>query len=100
MTSSCGVSVMKVATLEQQVANLERQRQQEAASLKGSAEHMQREMQGHCTNLQAQLEAFQVLFLRLLCHNRKQRMTSSNYVVLQYFFSPVLSHDFCLTFII
>ena len=51
---------MKVATLEQQVAHLERQRQQEAASLRGSAEHMQREMQGHCTNLQAQLEALQV----------------------------------------
>jgi len=50
----------QVATLEQQVANLERQRQQEAASLRGSAEHMQREMQGHCTNLQAQLDAFQV----------------------------------------
>ena len=46
--------------MEQQVANLERQGQQEAASLRGSAEHMQREMQGHCTNLQAQLEALQV----------------------------------------
>ena len=52
--------VMKVATLEQQVAKLERQGQQEAASLRGSSEHMQREMQGHCTNLQAQLEALQV----------------------------------------
>lgn len=65
----CGVSnesrssdLSQVATLEQQVANLERQRLQEAASLRGSAEHMQREMQGHCTNLQAQLDAFQVPF--------------------------------------
>ena len=57
---------MKVATLEQQVANLERQRQQEAASLRGSSEHMQREMQGHCTNLQAQMEALQVPPLRPL----------------------------------
>ena len=51
---------VQVATLEQQVANLERQRHQEAASLRASSEHMQREMQGHCTNLQAQLDAFQV----------------------------------------
>ena len=51
---------LQVATLEQQVANLERQRQQEASSLRASSEHMQREMQGHCTNLQAQLDAFQV----------------------------------------
>ncbi|KAA6422405.1 MAG: hypothetical protein FRX49_07580 [Trebouxia sp. A1-2] len=54
----------QVATLEQQVANLERQRQQESASLRGSAEHMQREMQGHCTNLQAQLDAFQEMMER------------------------------------
>ncbi|DBB04616.1 TPA: hypothetical protein ACH3X1_012686 [Trebouxia sp. C0004] len=54
----------QVATLEQQVANLERQRLQEAASLRGSAEHMQREMQGHCTNLQAQLDAFQEMMER------------------------------------
>ena len=50
----------QVATLEHQAANVERQRQQETAALKGSAEHMQREMQAHCTNLQAQLDAFQV----------------------------------------
>lgn len=50
----------QVATLEQQVANLERQRQQEASSLRASSEHMQQEMQGRCTNLQAQLDAFQV----------------------------------------
>jgi hypothetical protein len=59
--------LLQVATLEQQVANSERQRQQEAASLCGSAEHMQREMQGHCTNLQAQLDAFQVPFTAASC---------------------------------
>ena len=51
---------VQVATLEQQVTNLERQRQQEGASLRASSEHLQREMQGHCSNLQAQLDAFQV----------------------------------------
>ena len=72
---TCDVSIdsmssdlLQVATLEQQVANLERQRQQEAASLRGSAEHMQREMQGHCTNLQAQLDAFQVPFIAASRH--------------------------------
>ena len=55
-----GLNLLQVATLEQQVANLERQRQQEASALRASSEHMQREMQGHCTNLQAQLDAFQV----------------------------------------
>ena len=55
-----GLNLLQVATLEQQVANLERQRQQEASGLRASSEHMQREMQGHCTNLQAQLDAFQV----------------------------------------
>lgn len=59
---------LQVATLEQQVANLERQRQQEASSLRASSEHMQREMQGHCTNLQAQLDAFQVCLCILLCY--------------------------------
>ncbi len=59
--------LLQVATLEQQVAHLERQRQQEAASLRGSAEHMQREMQDHCTNLQAQLDAFQVPFTAASC---------------------------------
>lgn len=42
------------------MANLERQRQQETLSLRASSENVQREMQGHCTNLQAQLDAFQV----------------------------------------
>ena len=58
--ADCMGMVVQVATLEQQVANLERQRQQEGTSLRASSEHMQQEMQGHCTNLQAQLDAFQV----------------------------------------
>ena len=59
MLTTYGI-ILQVATLEQQVANLERQRQQEASSLRASSEHVQREMQGHCSNLQAQLDAVQV----------------------------------------
>ena len=55
---------MQAATLQQQVNNLQKQRQQEASNATASSEHLQREMQGHCTNMQAQLDACKVCCLQ------------------------------------